>query len=442
MIVLILAALFASFYFLYPKSRKTSQNTPLKLEAVLSALELKADGPVLPELPEESQMPVLKEASLALRGGDYARAAVLLREALEASPDSNELKEALAGVLNKEAVREYKSGDLLKARGLLEEAVTLSGDRAFYSNLAGVRLRLNDLEGAREALEGIDERDKAEDVLLKWVYTRLGDRDLEMNNFVPAIDYLEKALALDPADAKLKEEVSRLKGLSDFEGRMGRAEGGRFLVRFEGGENSTAGHLIGILLEEAYIKIGADLGYYPPGRVEALLYSEESFKDITRSPEWAGAIFDGRIKIPAGGVTDKTEELERVIFHEYTHALVHQLSNGKAPVWLNEGLAQYEEGRRSAGYAEGLKEAARSGKISLMALEGSFMGLDPEDARTAYLLSLSATEYIIAEFGLFSVRKILEARAEGIAIDKAIQSALYLSYGELERSWAASLASP
>ncbi|MBI5492776.1 MAG: hypothetical protein HY893_07590 [Deltaproteobacteria bacterium] len=440
--IFIFAALSASFYFIYPKFISTPAPAPAKkINADLPAPELVAEAPALSQA-EESGTPLLKEASLALSKGDYARAIDFLREALKASPDSIELKEALAKALNRDAVNEYKAGNLSRAKTLIEEAVTLSGDKTFYANLASIKIRTGDLEGAKEALESMDRRDRAQDMALKSVYTRLGNKELDGNDFAPAMEYFEKALALDPGDGALRAELESLKGQAASEGKMGRAEGGHFLVKFEGGENAVTGHLIGLLLEEAYMKVGSDLGYYPADKIEALLYTNESFRDVTGSPSWAGAIFDGRIKVPAGGITGKTDELERVIFHEYTHAVVRRISNEKAPVWLNEGLAQYEEGKRSAPYAEGLKKAALSGKLSLRALEGSFMNLDADGARTAYLLSLSATEYIIGEFGIFSAKKVIEARADGMALDKAIQSALYLSYEELEKSWVSSLASP
>lgn len=218
-------------------------------------------------------------------------------------------------------------------------------------------------------------------------------------------------------------------------------EGSHFIVKFDGGENGVAGHVIAILLEEAQIKVGSDLGYYPADKIEAVLYAKEQFRDVTRSPAWAGALYDGRIKVPAGGLTEKSSMLEKVLFHEYTHALVHRLSHGKAPTWLNEGLAMYEEGEDDLRYAAQLRDFARKGRkdFSIRVLEGSFMGLSTSQAQSAYILSNSATRYIIREFGVSAVRRILEALANGHDMDSAISSSIYMSYDELNRSWLASL---
>ncbi|MFQ5585891.1 MAG: peptidase MA family metallohydrolase [Thermodesulfobacteriota bacterium] len=217
-------------------------------------------------------------------------------------------------------------------------------------------------------------------------------------------------------------------------------EANHFIIRYRGGENAVAGHIIAILLEEAYISVGADFDYHLDEKVEAFLYSRERFRDITRSPSWAGAIYDGAIKIPAGGITEKTDLLEEVLFHEYTHAVVHRLSKGRAPMWLNEGIAQYEEGKRQGLYREILRDILEQReRVSLRRLEGPFIGLNEEDAVAAYVLSLSATEYLVSEFGVSAVRNILEELGGGRELEDAVFSALYLSYDELEKNWLLSL---
>ena len=377
-------------------------------------------------------------ASEAIRQGDLERAEELLRQELQAHPYDAGTKKALAGVLNSRAINDARSGRLDDAITLLREAAGLSDEAAIVKNLAAMLARSGDMESAAEAFETV-QNDPDARVHLKRIYRNIGRERYARGDVAGASEFLGKAFDLDPSDLELKGELARAEGERASEESMGTRDGSRFLVKFDGGENAIAGHLIGLLLEEAYIKVGSDLDLRPQGRVEALLYTGERFRDITRSPSWAGAIYDGRIKIPAGGITEKTSELEKVVFHEYTHAVVRDASKGRAPVWLNEGIAQYEEGRSSSEYARMLSEIAGTGKVRLRVLEGSFMGLRSEQAQIAYLLSLSATEYIIREFGLFSVRNILENLGKGMGMDEAVSTALGLSYADMERSWLASL---
>ncbi len=213
--------------------------------------------------------------------------------------------------------------------------------------------------------------------------------------------------------------------------------GGHFRVVYFGAENSLAGHLISLVLEEAYIKIGADLLYWPSEKIGAVLYPEKEFFDITRSPAWVGGIYDGKIKLPAGGVVERTGELERVLFHEYTHAIVYRLSAGRAPAWLNEGLAQYEEGARRVGFEMGVKAFVREGGMPLSSIERSFITMTSGKAAKAYALSLSVTGYIINEFGFASLKRILTALGDGHDLDSALRASIFLSYDALEDSWRA-----
>ena len=57
----------------------------------------------------------------------------------------------------------------------------------------------------------------------------------------------------------------------------------------------------------------------------AILYTQQQFRDITKSPSWAAAAYDGRIRIPVLGALKNPAELDRIVTHEYVHAVVHQM---------------------------------------------------------------------------------------------------------------------
>lgn len=444
-----LIALFVFFsilwYFFYPHKTEAPQQTAtpgVAVKAVVSetAAQAPSSVPLPAEVFNETQdissnngLPAYREA---VANGDLEGGVRLLREALKESAEPSGIKRMLARDLNSLALKKSDAGDHYSARGLLSEAAALDPRPAYIENLADMQIRLGDLKGAATTLEPLSAQERPRRTL-KELYMRLGQEGYRNGSLKEAVEFFSKGLEISPGDEYFKGALAKIRAEYSVEGRMDSREGGHFLVKFEGGENATAGHLIGLLLEEAYLKVGSDLGFYPSDRIEALLYSRENFRNVTRSPSWAGAIFDGRIKIPAGGIVEKTAELESVIFHEYTHAVVHRLSGGRAPVWLNEGIAQYEEGETTGDYREKeiLKELAMSGKLRLRMFEGSFMGFNSKGAYVAYLVSLSAVEHMIRDFGMGSVKRVLEGLGGGQTIDGAISSALYLNYEEFERSW-------
>jgi hypothetical protein len=113
----------------------------------------------------------------------------------------------------------------------------------------------------------------------------------------------------------------------------------------------------------------------------------------------------------------------------------------RCPTWLNEGLAQYFEGREiDSRQKEALKRIAQSGKLpSLSNLEGSFTGLDGNQAVFAYLYGLSSVRYMIDSFGLYRVKNLLDELGAGADTGKAISGGIMVSYEEFQRGWKGSL---
>lgn len=410
-------------------------DTPAKIEPV--------NATVLTQSADSDNVDISR-AKNAADAGEYESAAGLLRVARIQYPESAKVTSLLTTVLNKDALKMMDSGRYAEAKNLLTEANGISPDPAITGNLAHAQIKLNDYKGAAKTLEPrVNDPEARKN--LEWLYSEIAEKAYKENRLGEAVEFYEKLAVLKPHDAKLSNFLADLKKESDAEGQMGSTEGSHFTVKYDGAENAIAGHVIKIVLEEAYFKVGSDMQFYPDDRIEALLYTGERFRDVTGSPSWAGALFDGRIKVPAGGVTNKTALLEKVLFHEYTHAVVHRLSGGRAPVWLHEGLAQLAEGKSDSHYKNDLRSSAIAFKEThavrnvLRVLEGSFMNLDSNQANSAYLLSLSATQYMTREFGVFSARKILENLRAGMSMDDAVQDALHLSYDDFFDTWLTSL---
>src|SRR5205807_4419566 len=121
--------------------------------------------------------------------------------------------------------------------------------------------------------------------------------------------------------------------------RLQQAVGSHFTVSFEGPEQGELATKALDALERAYWRVGDTLSAYPTAAVPVVLYSNEQFRDITRSPSWAAGAYDGTIRVPMRGALEKKEELDRVLSHEFTHALIRTLASRGVPAWLNEGLA-------------------------------------------------------------------------------------------------------
>jgi hypothetical protein len=154
--------------------------------------------------------------------------------------------------------------------------------------------------------------------------------------------------------------------------------------------------------------------------------------DITRAPSWSGALNDGRIRVPVEGLSSMTDELARVLRHELTHSFVDQKTGGRCPVWLQEGIAQYIEGRRSRTNAASLTASfERHMDISLLSYETSWLSLPKDVASVAYAWSLAVVESIVTVNGIDDLERILERIAAGSSTEDAIRAVLREDYPEL-----------
>lgn len=263
----------------------------------------------------------------------------------------------------------------------------------------------------------------------------LGIESYRKEDLQKALSHFQEALRLEPGNSTAQQLIAKVSREAKVEDSFNNKEGTHFNVKYEGGESDVAGHVVAITLEEAYHKVGSDLGFYPDDSITTILYSAEQFMDVTRAPGWSGGIYDGKIRIPVGGLRERTEVLGKVIFHEYTHAVIHRMGGGRVPVWLNEGIAQYEDGRNE-GRDDLFRYLASAEKlVPLKYLEGSFMGLNQNQAIVAYAEALSAVKYIVDEYGMGMLTRLVSSYRDGKDSEASIKDTFQMTYKEFQESW-------
>ena len=114
------------------------------------------------------------------------------------------------------------------------------------------------------------------------------------------------------------------------------------------------------------------------------------------------------------------------------------MSSNRCPTWLNEGIAQIEEGKSAAAYGHPLAQMFAAGKeIPFNVLEGSFMSFSTPEATIAYAESLAATEYIRDAYGMSEIARILELLSQGSSTEAALRATVHSDYRQLrdEMTW-------
>src|SRR5437660_1397061 len=182
----------------------------------------------------------------------------------------------------------------------------------------------------------------------------------------------EVQVALDKALADKKEEESYKEN-----------ESSHFKLRYSGAAEPALARDVLRTLERHFSAIESELNFTPPEAIGVILYTQDAFSDITKAPSWAGALNDGRIRVPVQGLANVDGELSRVLRHELTHSFIPRKTRSAcmglaaswavhAPTWIQEGLAQWMEGQRSGENAAALLQIYNAGHaFSLSRLEGS-----------------------------------------------------------------------
>jgi tetratricopeptide (TPR) repeat protein len=238
-----------------------------------------------------------------------------------------------------------------------------------------------------------------------------------------AIRVYEEAAAQQPVDPQFRKQLSAR--LAEWRREAERhvaffqAQGAHFTVLFEGPADEALARRAVERLEAAYWRVGTALSTFPEQVITVVLYTQQQFRDVTRSPEWAAASYDGRIRVPMRGALTRPAELDRVLAHEFTHALVRSVAPRGVPTWLNEGLAVLFE-------PDGLEWATRQlaateKRLPHDRLSGRFGGLTTADARLAYAQSAVTVQRFIELAGSAAVTGLLHDLAQGEAFSAAFE---------------------
>lgn len=235
-----------------------------------------------------------------------------------------------------------------------------------------------------------------------------------------------------PDDASVRDTLDRWKRERELHDRMRVEVGDHFTVSFEGAEDAAMAAQAIESLNKSFWRICEVFGAFPQRSIPVVLYSGEQFRDITRSPQWAAAAFDGTIRVPMRGAGEKGEDLDRVLAHEFTHALIRSLATGGLPTWLNEGLASVLESDRFEWATNIMSKTSQV--PSLTTLAAPFGKLNGAGAQVAYAASAVAARRLLEEAGGPAVANLLRDLGDGMPFEEAFLHRIQKSLADFQAS--------
>ena len=210
-----------------------------------------------------------------------------------------------------------------------------------------------------------------------------------------------------------------------------RGESPYAVVSFDGVEGDEVGDEALALADRAILDLSALLAFAPEKKIEIVVYSDPSYSNAAGAelPQWVGAAFDGKLRLPVELVRGEDPRRDATVHHEMAHAFVHLISNGSVPIWMDEGIAQHLEGRP-------MPECwSRSWDFPpLDRLKSPFVGeTDPMRAFVLYASSLALVEHLVALKEWSSVRAYLHEIRQGKPEEVAFAEAFELT---ADKAWA------
>jgi len=340
------------------------------------------------------------------------------------------------GMQGADAATAPETGAALIHQGRISEAIELLENEVNHTPQDGsLRLLLG------YAMFRSGKYDQAEEILRRGIretganhdsFRLLGEIAYRRGEMQMALDVLAETLRLDPTDQEAQALADRIRREWQVEEKMASDRGGNFTVTYEGGGDAL-GHATLQVLEEAYAELGALFQLWPERPTVVILYGNRDFREVIGAPDWSGGLYDGKIRVPVAGIDGMTPQLRAVLYHEYTHVLIHSLAGKNAPLWLNEGLAQAMEELRP-DHKDQLCALSRRGELLALAkFAKSLKGLSQEEIRLAYAQSRSLVAYLLDQNGLPTVVDLLRALGRGVAFDQAAAGTLQDGGGSLQQ---------
>lgn len=333
---------------------------------------------------------------------------------------------------------EFEHGNIASSRQYFESALRFQPDNStILIYYAAVLVRTGSpsqaLSYAQRAVRSAPDSPDA--------HTMLGYAWFATDHTKEAIASWKRSLELRP-DPAVQQLLTKAQREQNVESDFSQGESSHFTLHYEGKQTSDAFRAqIIAALEADYDDLARDLGNPPHDNILVTLYTEQAFFDVTHAPSWSGAMNDGKLRIPVSGLTSVTPELAHVLKHELAHSFITQLSAGRCPPWLHEGIAQFLEPKSLGGEGHQLAVVFKSQQnIPLNVLEGSFLQLSGSQAYLAYAESLAAVAFINDTYGMSDIQRILQRLSEGSSTEAALRATIHSDYGQLESDLAKYLA--
>lgn len=183
--------------------------------------------------------------------------------------------------------------------------------------------------------------------------------------------------------------------------------------------------------------VGRALDVDPDARFDVILTEPEVFHRYSGTRSHIAGLFDGKIHIPIP-TTVNERELQGTLWHEYTHAVISVKTRGHCPVWLNEGLASYQQAKVDPQIRENLSALLTpAGKLPFdwPELDATLHSpvAAPRAQALAYVQAYAIVDYLYTRYRAQRVNRLLDELRDSGDIGAALRETMQTTLERLDR---------
>lgn len=392
------------------------------------------------------RLPVLALLLALLPAISLARDWQALIVQLESQPRTDANSQQIAVCCNNLALDCMREKKWNKAERWLKKAIDMHRDPIYETHLSSLYLhQAYDLYHGRSSKSVGGKMHQRSKLMAKRALA-FDKNNAEAHVLVGRIEYdnqkllqakraLQAAKRINPRMDGIDGLLAKVEREMKVEKKFKKSSNSFFEVRYQNSVDAETANGLKLAMETARDVVGRDFTYRPKHKLVLLVYSSKSFSNLNLGPHWAAGLYDGKIRLPLDGKSNLKQAV-CTLFHEYTHAIIHDLSKGNCPKWLNEGLADVQGSKVDPRGTWALEAAWRQGNLlALGDLSAAFQSSHDLTVDLAYQQSYSVARFMTETYGYKRVRRLIDDTGQEVPMELALRRRCGVSTEQLEAAW-------
>lgn len=266
----------------------------------------------------------------------------------------------------------------------------------------------------------------------------LGDIEYINQNLDAALNTWKRGAKIELDNPAINDRITRITREANAEANMNTKYNMYFIIKVDPKVEKLAGFDINETLDSLRRDISRDLNYQQNIKIPVIVYTSQSYKDsIPDAPDWSEGAFDGKIRIVLTPYKNNISLLKSTIAHEYTHAVIMDLTHGNIPRWFNEGIAKYMEYKYGIPpRVNYLAHALTSDNIIPWdQIDTAIISPNKNMAMLAYQQSFNFVFYLVQRYGMTKLRTLLDMLGATVDFQTAIERTYGVPLATIQRNW-------